>query len=195
MRGHTGLAGGVTMLDAFYTAFSPACFALLGLWLVAVQIRMPQWQGNGPYQRTSYSVALHFALPGIMSVLALVDPADPVFWRASFAVVALGGVVALAVVRGFPGRAGGGPPRLGGLPGAPARGPAAAQAGRAGYLAAIAGYLAIGVLAFIGGHAALRAEAILLTAMLLLGFHLAWLMMFEAPQPAPAGPEPTSAGR
>ena len=28
-------------LSAFYGAFSPACFALLGLWLVAVQIRLP----------------------------------------------------------------------------------------------------------------------------------------------------------
>ena len=26
-------------LSAFYGAFSPACFALLGLWLVAVQVR------------------------------------------------------------------------------------------------------------------------------------------------------------
>jgi hypothetical protein len=28
-------------LSAFYGAFSPACFALLGLWLVAVQVRLP----------------------------------------------------------------------------------------------------------------------------------------------------------
>jgi hypothetical protein len=31
-------------LSAFYGAFSPACFALLGLWLVAVQIRLPIWE-------------------------------------------------------------------------------------------------------------------------------------------------------
>ena len=31
-------------LSAFYGAFSPACFALLGLWLVAVQIRLPIWK-------------------------------------------------------------------------------------------------------------------------------------------------------
>ena len=31
-------------LSAFYGAFSPACFALLGLWLVAVQIRLPDWE-------------------------------------------------------------------------------------------------------------------------------------------------------
>ena len=31
-------------LSAFYGAFSPACFALLGLWLVAVQVRLPVWE-------------------------------------------------------------------------------------------------------------------------------------------------------
>ena len=34
------------MLDAFYGAFSPACLALLGLWLVVVQLRLPQWQAS-----------------------------------------------------------------------------------------------------------------------------------------------------
>ena len=31
------------MLDAFYGAFSPACFGLLGLWLVIVQMRLTEW--------------------------------------------------------------------------------------------------------------------------------------------------------
>ena len=59
------------MLDAFYTAFSPACLALLGLWLVVVQMRLPQWQASDAapaYQRASYGIALHFALPGLMSL-------------------------------------------------------------------------------------------------------------------------------
>ena len=90
------------MLDVFYGAFSPACFALLGLWLVIVQIRLSEWQGSALQRRRSYGVALHFALPGIMSLLALVNPQDSVFWRVSFAVVALGGAIVLALVRGFP---------------------------------------------------------------------------------------------
>jgi hypothetical protein len=35
------------MLTGFYGAFSPACLALLGLWLVVVQVRMREWQGSG----------------------------------------------------------------------------------------------------------------------------------------------------
>jgi hypothetical protein len=68
-------------------AFSPACFALLGLWLVVVQIRLPAWEKDPERRRRSYGVALHFALPGIMSVFALIDVQTDVFWRWSLAVL------------------------------------------------------------------------------------------------------------
>ena len=66
-------------LSAFYGAFSPACFALLGLWLVAVQVRLPVWEKDPERRRRSYGVALHFALPGLMSMFALIDLQTPVF--------------------------------------------------------------------------------------------------------------------
>ena len=165
------------MLNVFYGAFSPAWFALLGLWLVIVQIRLREWQASTVHRRRSYGVALHFALPGIMSLLALVDPQDSAFWRVSFAVVALGGAVVLATVRGFPARAHpGGRAGTAGMPGAEAR---PDQLGLAAYVVAIAMYVLIGVLAFAGGVAALRTEAILLTLLVFLGFNVAWLLLFD----------------
>ena len=92
-------------LSAFYGAFSPACFALLGLWLVAVQIRLPFWEKDPERRRRSYGVALYFALPGMMSVFALIDVQNSLFWRVSFGVVAIGGAVVLATVWGWPVRA------------------------------------------------------------------------------------------
>ncbi len=173
------------VLDAFYGAFSPACFALLGLWLVIVQIRLREWQGSPLYRRRSYGVALHFALPGIMSLLALVNPQDSVFWRVSFAVVALGGAIVLAAVRGYPLR-----PAPAGQP--DTAGAAAAdrpdQLGVAAYLAAIILYVLIGALAFAGGLASLRIEAILLTLLLFLGFNAAWLLLFDDRYPARGRP-------
>jgi hypothetical protein len=166
------------MLDAFYAAFSPACLALLGLWMVVVQMRLPQWQASEAapaYQRASYGIALHFALPGLMSLLALVDSGDPVYWRTSFEIIALGGAVVLIALRGLfgrrrAGRAGGG-------------------LGRAAYVVAIAAYLVVGVLPFIGGPAVLRVEAILLTGLVFLGFNAAWLLLFDSgPDSRPAGP-------
>ena len=166
------------MLDAFYTAFSPACFALLGLWLVVVQMRLPQWQASGAasaYQRASYGIALHFALPGLMSVLALVDSGDPAYWRTSFKITALGGAVVLIALSGLFGR--------------PRAGRVGSGLGLAAYVVGITGYVVVGVLAFIGGPGALRVEAILLTGLVFLGFNAAWLLLFESvPDSRPTGP-------
>ena len=179
------------MLNVFYGAFSPACFALLGLWLVIVQIRLREWQASAVHRRRSYGVALHFALPGIMSLLALVDPQDSAFWRVSFAIVALGGAVVLATVRGFPARAHpAGRAGAAGVSGGAAARPD--QLGLAAYVVAIAMYVLIGVLAFAGGLTALRTEAILLTLLVFLGFNVAWLLLFDDRYPAHARPPATA---
>ena len=167
------------MLTGFYGAFSPACFALLGLWLV-VQIRLREWQGSAAHRRRSYGIALHFALPGMMSLLALVDPADPVFWRVSFAVIALGGAAVLTLVSGLPARS------VADRDGRLANAPAADQLGLAGYLAGIALYLLIGALAVVGGLDVLRTEAVLLTMLVFLGFNMAWLLLFDSRHSSPA---------
>jgi hypothetical protein len=179
------------MLDAFYGAFSPACLALLGLWLVVVQMRLPQWQASEAapaYQRASYGIALHFALPGLMTLLALVDPGDPAYWRTSFEIIALGGAVVLIALRGLFGRPGRGRGR-GPAPGArrAADSRLGGGLGLASYVIAIAAYLAVGLLAFIGGPAVLRVEAVLLTVLVFLGFNAAWLLLFNSgPDSRPA---------
>jgi hypothetical protein len=167
------------MLDAFYGAFSSVCFALLGLWLVVVGIRLREWQGSAIHRRRAYGVALHFALPGVMSLLALVDSQVPAFWRVSFAIVALGGAVVLVAVRGFlvPAER-----NLAGVRNLPV----ADQLGLAAYGAAIVIYVLIGALAFVGGPTVLRTEAVLLTVLVFLGFNVAWLLLFDDRQPARA---------
>ena len=166
-------------LSAFYGAFSPACFALLGLWLVAVQIRLPDWQEHQDpgYGRRSYGVALHFALPGLMSVLALIDPGNSAFWRASFVIVGLGGAVTMVAARGFPVPPGRGAAGVRGLP-------AADRLGLAAYLAAIVLYVLIAALALAGGGYALRTEAVLQTVLVFLGFNVAWLLLLGARKPS-----------
>jgi hypothetical protein len=176
------------MLDAFYGAFSPACLALLGLWLVVVQMRLPQWQASAAapaYQRASYGIALQFALPGLMSVLALVDGGDSAYWRTSFEITALGGAVVLIALRGLFGRRG----RRAGRAGPAADSRLGGGLGLAAYVVAIAAYLVVGALAFIGGPTVLRVEAILLTGLVFLGFNAAWLLLFDSgPDSRPTGP-------
>jgi hypothetical protein len=166
-------------LSAFYGAFSPACFALLGLWLVAVQMRLSVWEKDPERRRRSYGVALHFALPGMMSMFALIDVQNSVFWRVSFGVVALSGVVIMASVRGLP------VPRRPDQAGAGSL-PAADRLGLAAYAAAIVLYVLIGVLAVLGGLSALRTEAVLQTLLVFLGFNVAWLLLLDDRKPWPS---------
>ncbi len=152
------------MLTDFYTAFSALCFTLLGLWLVVVQSRLSEWQASPAHRRRAYGVALHFSLPGMMGLLALIDPDSKTLWRTAFAVVAIGGAVVLFAVRG----------------------PAPDRLSLAAFLAAPVLYLLVGVIAvfpqIVSGIgivvAAERVEAFLLSVLVFLGVNIAWLMLF-----------------
>jgi peptidoglycan/LPS O-acetylase OafA/YrhL len=156
------------MLDAFYGAFSPACLTLLGLWLVAVQMRSDEVRGSEELRRRAYAVALFFALPGLMSVIALIDTGNPLFWRVSFAVIALVGAAVLYPAHGLPG---------------------GRRVRNTADIVALLLYLAIAALALVGGTDEERTEAMLLTALIFVGFNVAWLFLF-APLEAKARHEP-----
>jgi len=153
------------MLKDFYAAFAAVCFTLLGLWIIVVQTRHAEWRRAALHRRRAYGVALHFSLPGLMSLLALVDPASSTLWRLAFAIVASGGVLVLALVWG----------------------PAPTRVGLAAYLTAVLLYLLIAVVAAAPqilpklqvALLPLRVEAILLTVVVFLGVNVAWLLLFD----------------
>ncbi len=149
------------MLKDFYVAFGTVCFTLLGLWLIAVQTRHAEWRRIAVHRRRAYGIALHFSLPGLMSLLSLVDPNSTGLWRVCFAIVAAGGAVTLVLVRGR----------------------AAGMLGAAAYWAAVVLYVLIAIIAVAPGVVAelgvsalpLRVEAVLV----FLGVNVAWLLLFE----------------
>jgi hypothetical protein len=161
------------VLTDFYIAFGTVCFTLLGLWLIVVQTRHGEWRTVAAHRRRAYGVALHFSLPGLMSLLSLVNPASATLWRVSFAVVAGGGAIVLLLVRGS-------------LPG---------LLGRVAYLAAVALYALIAVVAVVPSLVtdaglsvkALQAEAVLLTILVFFGVNVAWLLLFDE-TPGVGGP-------
>ncbi|HEY6478632.1 MAG TPA: hypothetical protein VIZ00_01295 [Streptosporangiaceae bacterium] len=167
------------MLTDFYIAFSPACFALLSLWLVAVQLNADAWiRGDQAHHWRGYGVALYFALPGTMSLLALIDPKDPSFWRVSFAVIALGGAAGMIALQApFLARA-----RVLSRTrfletirsSQPMR-----RSERAMLVVAVLIYALVGAQA-IASHTLLRVEAVLLIILVFLGFNVAWLLLYDS---------------
>jgi hypothetical protein len=120
-----------------------------------VQTRHGEWRHSAVHRRRAYGVALHLSLPGLMSLLSLVDPASTALWRISFAIVAAGGVLALVLVRGS----------------------APTGLGAAAYGAAVVLYLLIALVAVAPGMVAdlgvlarpLRVEAVLQTILVFWG--------------------------
>jgi len=162
------------VLTDFYISFSAICFTLLGLWIIVVQTRHAEWRGSSLHRRRAYGVAIHFSLPGLMSVLALVNPDSSTLWRVTFAIAAIGGVAVLIALHG----------------------PAPGKLGLTAYLWAIGLYALIEIFAidpqlvsWIGVDAApVRAEAVLLTILVFAGVNVGWLLLFEeSPGPAFVG--------
>ena len=170
------------MLTEFYTAFSPACFSLLALWLAIIAINARAWLSSADrhhHQRQAYIVALYFGAPGTMSLLALIDPASSLAWRAFFIAVCLLGVAGMLWLGPFPNRQ---PHHL------------LDASDHVVHWLAIGLYLAIAVLAFTPRQT-LRAEGVLLTALILLGIHVALRLMFAVGAPVndsqpSEGPQP-----
>ena len=168
------------MLTDFYIAFGTVCFTLLGLWLIVVQTRHADWRRLAVHRRRAYGVGLQFSLPGLMSLLSLIDPASSTLWRVSFAIVAFGGAIVLGLVRG----------------------PAPTVLGAAAYGAAIVLYLLIAIVAaapWLVGDVGLsagprRVEAVLLTILVVLAVNVAWLLLFDEAGPEPSKDAPERSG-
>lgn len=156
------------MITGFYQAFGPTSFTLLGLWLIVVQTRHAEWRTIPAQRRRAYAITLQFALPGLMSLLALVDATNQDLWRVSFATLAIIGAVAFAAISRW---------------GQVATGLNLVVSG-----ATLAAAVVYAVIAVIAVHpkvvsdlslTPLQCEAILLSVLVFVAVNLAWVLMFE----------------
>lgn len=79
-------------LGTFYALMSVTCFTLVGLWWTVVE-RHPNWRRDRRLRRLAGGTYLSFLLPGLMSMFAQVNPANPLMWRVSFGLTAIAGLV------------------------------------------------------------------------------------------------------
>jgi hypothetical protein len=148
-------------MSDFYPAFSSTCFVVLTLWLMTVQQRYRGWEADPDMVRRAFGLGLYFSLPGIMTLISLVDPTSPRLWEWTYTLVALGGAAVMVMLYTA----------------------ARDRLTTVAYPAATVLYLAIGAIAIIGlnrqhAHLENQVDQVLLCVMLFLGVNVAWLLLF-----------------
>ncbi len=144
------------------------------MWLAIIAINARTWlasENHDYHRRQAYIVALYFAAPGTMGLLALIDPLSTLAWRAFFIVVCVLGAAGMLWFGPFPSRPG---HHL------------LDVSDRLLHWVAVGLYAAIAALAFTSPHT-LRVEGVLLTALVLLGIHVALRLMLAVGTPAEQG--------
>jgi len=81
--------------STFYATTSAVSFTLLGFWWVVVQFRHDQMTREAGWRRLAFVVSLHFVLPGLMSLGALLTGDAPIIWRLTFGLAGVAGIVAV----------------------------------------------------------------------------------------------------
>ena len=84
-------------LTTFYATVGGISFTLHGLWWVVVMSKK-EWAHQRARRLLAYVVSLHFLVPGMMSLLSIVAPDQPLLWRATFAIAGILGLVGVVLV-------------------------------------------------------------------------------------------------
>jgi undecaprenyl pyrophosphate phosphatase UppP len=85
-------------MSQFYGTLAQVSFTVFGLWLVVVQLERKDETAGEQHRWGERVVAMHFALPGVMSLLILADPENSLLWQLSFAAFAVLGGVGMALL-------------------------------------------------------------------------------------------------
>ena len=86
----------------FYATTSAVSFTLLGFWWVVVQFRHEEMTADPGRRRLAFVVSLHFILPGLMSLGALLTGDAPLVWRLTFGIAGIAGMIAVVTRRADP---------------------------------------------------------------------------------------------
>jgi hypothetical protein len=91
------------VFSAFYGTFSTIAFTIFGLWMFVAQARFREWMENPDQYRRASAVSIQFALPGLMSLMALINSESAALWRVAFAITSIVAILLLLALRGRPG--------------------------------------------------------------------------------------------
>ncbi len=163
------------MFADFYSTFATVSLTVTGLWMYVAQARFREWIADRDHFRRASSVSVQLAFPGMMSLLALIDPESSLLWRLAFGVTS---ALAIALLIGLNRRS---------------REPWA-RANAIGNWVAVALFAAIGVVAVspeiadeFGIPGPRNIEFFLFCMLLFNGLVVAWSMLFAEAQDEASG--------
>jgi hypothetical protein len=81
----------------FYATTSAVSFTLLGFWWVVIEVRHAEMTQDAGRRRLAFVVSLHFILPGLMSLGALLTGDAPLIWRLTVGMAGIAGMVAVVI--------------------------------------------------------------------------------------------------
>lgn len=90
------------MFSAFYGTFSTIAFTVFGLWMFVAQARFREWMENRDQYRRASAVSVMFALPGLMSLMALINAESADLWRVAFGVTSVVAILLLLALQRRP---------------------------------------------------------------------------------------------
>ena len=74
------------MFADFYSTFATVSLTVTGLWMYVAQARFREWIAHRDHFRRASAVSVQLAFPGLMCLLALIDPESTLLWRWAFGV-------------------------------------------------------------------------------------------------------------
>jgi hypothetical protein len=83
--------------ETFYATASALCFTLLGFWWIVVQFRHREFTRSRGARRMAFVVSLHFILPGLVSLAALLAFDATYLWRIAFGLAGVTGLAAVGI--------------------------------------------------------------------------------------------------
>lgn len=84
-------------VDDFYKTISGVSFTLLGLWFVVVQLKYKEGAGDPQRRRHVYGVTLFFLIPAVMAMLSSINTEMKMLWRVTFGITGALGLVEIVL--------------------------------------------------------------------------------------------------
>lgn len=87
------------MFEDFYRTFATVSLTVTGLWMYVASARFRDWMSDRDHFRRASAVSVQLAVPGLMCMFALIDPASNALWQMAFGLISAIAALLLIALR------------------------------------------------------------------------------------------------